>query len=97
MKKVLSKVAIALITPFFLVSCFTMKYDVGSGAQTGVKVEAKNHYVVNGLVPIKTANPTEMAGDAKNYTVTISHSFIDGLVNFLTWGIYNPVSVTVEK
>jgi hypothetical protein len=27
-----------------------------------------------------------MAGDAKNYQVTITHSFIDGLLNALTGG-----------
>jgi hypothetical protein len=74
-----------------------LTYDVGSGAKSGVEVRAKNHYVIYGLVPIDTKDPGKLAGDAKDYTVTIQHSFIDGLVNAITCGIYNPTSIKVTK
>jgi hypothetical protein len=38
-----------------------------------------------------------MAGGAENYDVKIVHSFIDGLINSITFGIYNPVTVIVTK
>lgn len=82
---------------FLMTSCYTLSYSVGRGSQTGVEVTAKNHYLVNGLAPIKTSNPTEMAGDAKDYTVVITHSFIDGLISALTGGIYTPTTITVIK
>ena len=47
--------------------------------------------------PIKTANPTQMAGDAKNYQVTISHTVVDGLINILTGGLYTPTTTIVKK
>jgi hypothetical protein len=38
-----------------------------------------------------------MAGDAKNYEVTIKHTFVDGLLNLLTYGIYTPTTTIVKK
>jgi hypothetical protein len=49
------------------------------------------------LAPIKTANPAKMAGDAQDYEVTITHTFVDGLINVLTSGLYNPTTTIVKK
>ncbi len=38
-----------------------------------------------------------MAGNAANYQVTHSHTFIDGLINILTGGIYTPTTTTIIK
>jgi len=70
---------------------------VGNGAQTGVKVTEKNHYFIYGLAAGKTSDPTVMANGATDYTVRVEHSFIDGLINSLTFGIYNPTTTTVTK
>lgn len=78
-------------------SCYTLTYAVGSGAQTGETITEKNHYLVSGLATIKTSDPTKMAGDAKNYQVIIKHSFVDGLINVLTSGLYTPTTTIVKK
>jgi hypothetical protein len=80
-----------------MASCYTLTYAVGTGAQTGETITKKNHYLVSGLATIKTADPTQMAGDAKNYQVTIKHTFVDGLINVLTSGIYTPTTTIVKK
>ncbi len=82
---------------FSLSSCFTMSYMVGSGPQSGVQVIEKNHYVINGLAPVKVSNPSIMAGDSKNYQVTITHTFIDGLISALTFGLYSPTTTIINK
>jgi hypothetical protein len=82
---------------FMLSSCYTYTYMVGSGPQTNVEVKEKNHYVIGGLAPIKTSNPMKMAGGAANFQVTIQHTFIDGLLSALTFGIYTPTTTTVIK
>jgi hypothetical protein len=38
-----------------------------------------------------------MAGGAKNYDVKNEMTFADGLINSLTFGIYNPTTVTFTK
>ena len=70
---------------------------VGQGAQTGVEVKAKNHYLIAGLAPLSTADPQEMADGASDYEVTIQHTFVDGLINALTFGIYSPTTTIVRK
>jgi len=86
MKKTVINLAFVFVISFLMTSCYTLTYSVGEGAKTGVEVMEKNHYLFYGLAPIKTSDPTKMAGGAKDYTVTITHSFIDGFLSALTWG-----------
>jgi hypothetical protein len=80
-----------------MASCYTLTYAVGDGSKTGETIMEKNHYLIAGLAPIKTADPSKMAGDAKNYQVTISHTVVDGLINILTGGLYTPTTTIVKK
>jgi hypothetical protein len=97
MKKVFTNLVIVLSISILMSSCYTLTYTVGNGAQTGVTMKEKNHYLIYGLVPVGTSNPTQMAGGASDYTVTIQHTFVDGLISAITFGIYNPTTTTVQK
>jgi len=97
MKKGLLKLSLIFAVAIMMTSCYTFTATVGNGPQTGTKVVAHNHYLIAGLAPISTANTKELAGDAKDYSITISHSFIDGLLNLITGGIYTPTTVTITK
>ncbi len=97
MKKTFLHLAFVFAISVFMSSCYTLTYSVGQGAKSGVDVTEKNHYLIYGLAPIKTSDPTKMAGNAKDYTVTIQHTFIDGLLNAITFGIYTPTTTTVKK
>ncbi len=96
----MKKIGTYFMVFFFCVgmsSCFTLTYDVGKGAQSGVTTTAKNHYLINGLVPLGTSNPTEMAKGASDYTVQVQHSFIDGLISAITFGLYAPTTTSVTR
>jgi len=94
MKKALLIITLAI----FCSSCYTVKYNVGEGPQTGVEVKAKNHFLIAGLAPVgNQKSPQELAGNATDYEVKISHTFIDGLLNALTGGIYTPTTTTIRK
>ncbi len=80
-----------------ITSCYTYTFNVGDGAQTGVTVTEKNHYVIYGLAAVSISDPQAMAGGAEHYTVTIEHTFIDGLLNSLTFGLYTPTTTTVRR
>jgi len=97
MKNKFLSFALVCLISFSMASCYTVSYAIGSGSQTGETIMEKNHYLVAGLAPIKTANPTKMAGDAKNYQVTIKHTFVDGLFNLFTSGFYTPTTTIVKK
>jgi len=97
MKKTILNLAGVFFISVLMTSCYTLTYSVGEGAKTGVEVKEKNHYLIYGLAPIKTSDPTKMAAGAKDYTITITHSFVDGLLNVLTGGIYTPTTTIVKK
>jgi len=95
-KKVLSSLFFVVLL-VLMTSCYTYTFNVGEGPQTGVEIVEKNHYVIYGLAPIKTSNPVEMAGGAENYQVTIEHTFVDGLLNAITLGLYTPTTTRVRR
>ena len=82
---------------FLLASCYTYEMTVGEGSQSGKAIVEKNHYLIYGLVPLSQSDPSAMAGDAADYDITITHTFIDGLLNGITGGIYTPTTTIVTK
>lgn len=97
MKKIVLNLTLVLVISVLMTSCYTLTYSVGEGAKTGVEVKEKNHYLIGGLAPVKTSDPRQMAGGAKDYTVTIQHTFVDGLLSAITFGIYTPTTTIVKK
>ena len=78
-------------------SCYTYTSVVGKGPQGSETVTRHNHYLIDGLVTIKTSDSKAMAGEVKDYSVTTQHTFIDGLLSLITFGIYSPTTTTVTK
>ena len=97
MRKKIIQLFFGLGMIFMLQSCYTYTYMEGNGPQTGVEVTEKNNYFIYGLAQGKQSDIKEMAGGAADYKVTIQHTFIDGLLNALTFGIYTPTTTTVTK
>ncbi len=97
MKKLTSNLILVCGLSLLMTSCFTYTHVVGKGAQTGVEVKKMNHYLIYGLAPLNISNPKEMAGGAEDYEVTITHTFLDGLINAITFGIYTPTTTIVKK
>jgi hypothetical protein len=97
MKNKFLSFAVVCLLSLCMTSCYTLTYTVGTGTQTGETIKKKNHYLIYGIAPLKTSDPIKMAGDAKNYEVTIKHTFVDGLLNALTYGIYTPTTTIVKK
>ncbi len=97
MKKFLSVIFISVVLSTSMSSCFSHKFAIGNGSQTGVEVTEKNHFFLYGLIPGKVSNPQNMAGKAENFEVTEVQTFVDGLVGVLTFGIYTPSTTKVQK
>ncbi len=97
MKKLLQNLSFIFLLALLFSSCYTYTFSVGRGAQTGLEIQGKNHYLINGLAPVGTKDFRELAGDATDYDVTITHTFVDGLLSLLTGGIYSPTTVIVKK
>ena len=97
MKKTIKSLAIASLFAVTLSSCYTYTTVVGNGAQGNKEVKAWNHYLIGGLAPVGVSDPAELAGDATDYDVKTEITFVNGLVNALTFGIYAPSTTTVTK
>ncbi|OIP83846.1 MAG: hypothetical protein AUK44_04115 [Porphyromonadaceae bacterium CG2_30_38_12] len=97
MKKKLLKFAFLIVMTVTMTSCYTFTATVGKGPQNGIKTVAHNHYLIYGLAPIATADTKQLVGETENYSITVSHSFIDGFLNALTGGLYTPTTVTIIK
>ena len=97
MKKTFLSLAFIFSLALTMPSCYVHTYNVGNGPQSGVKIKKPNHYFIYGLAPGKTADPIDMADGASDYSVTTKHSFVDGLLNAITFGIYTPTTTIVTK
>lgn len=93
----MKKVFLIVLAAFFLQSCYVHRTVVGEGAQQGLTVKATQHNFIGGLIYGKTPDTQLLAGGAKDYEVVIKHSFIDGLLSFITFGIYNPTTIEVKR
>lgn len=95
-KTILNFVAVAALC-LSMTSCYTYTATVGNGAQTGVEVKGANHYLIYGLVDVGTSDAKAMADGATDYNITTTHTFVDGLLSAITFGIYNPTTTIVTK
>ena len=97
MKNTLKMMAVIFTASILFTSCYSYTTVVGDGAQGNQETTQWNHYVVYGLAPIGVSDAQEMADGAEDYTVYTRHSFVNGLVNALTFGLYAPTTTTVTR
>jgi hypothetical protein len=96
-KKKLKTMIVSLAAAALLTSCYSYTSVVGKGAQGNSEITQWNHYVLYGLAPTGVSDSKKMAGGAENYTVHTRHSFVNGLIGAVTFGIYTPTTTTVTK
>lgn len=97
MKKTIYKSTLLFALVAMLSSCYSYTSVVGTGAQGTTQTTKWNHYLLGGLIPIEVSDSKEMAGGASNYTIFTRHTFINGLIQGVTFGIYTPTTTTVTK
>lgn len=96
-KKIISLLALTVIV-CLLAGCTAHIHKVGQGAQGAEKTEARQWYVLWGLVPINEVNTSELAEGATDYTIKTEHSALDVIINiFTTYVSVVSRTVTVTK
>ncbi|GAA4821709.1 Bor family protein [Algivirga pacifica] len=96
-KKMLRQLAVLICTIALMSSCYPYKVISGNGPQGKGEVTQWNHYVIYGLLPVGVSDPKVLAGDSNDYSVYTRHSFWNGLVSAVTFGIYTPTTTTVKR
>ncbi|MEC4117513.1 Bor family protein [Myroides phaeus] len=97
MKKTTKFLALALLA-VSMTSCYTGRVAVGSTDINDpvYKVNTvKNHALIAGLVPLNDGHKaSQFVKENPNYIVKHQMSFVDGLLGFITFGIYTPTTTT---
>ena len=96
-KRLLKSLAILFTLSLFLSSCYNYTSVVGNGAQGNTQVTEWNNYLLFGLVTLNASDSKAMATGAQDYTVHTRHTFVNGLLQSVTFGIYAPTTTTVTK
>ncbi len=94
----ISKVLLVAIVSVAMTSCFTSKVAVGNASVTAPSVEinkVKNPSLIGGLIPLKEGyDAKDYVGNKENYIIKNQWTFVDGLLHFVTFGVYTPTTTT---
>ena len=97
-KSILLFITFLVLTGLVLSSCYTYTIDHGDGPQKFVETEkTNNHYLIYGLVGLNIKEPAEPKSGTSDYRVIIGKTFIDGLLHYLTGGIYTPTTTIIME
>jgi len=96
--KRLTSIFLVLAMVALMVGCSAHIHTVGKGPQSGATLEARQWYVLFGLVPINDVDTKEMAAGATDYQIKTESSALDIIINIFTCAvsIYSR-TVTVTK
>lgn len=70
-----------IVGMLFVIGCASHTHVVGNGAQGIDTMEARQWYVLWGLVPINEVDSHVMAGGAMDYEITTQLSAVDVVIN----------------
>ncbi len=92
-------VSIVVVVMLFIVTgCTTHIHNVGNGPQTQQTLEARQWYILWGLVPINDINTNSMAGNAADYQITTEYEALDILIGMVVGAVsVSSRTVTVTK
>ncbi|MBL7856065.1 MAG: hypothetical protein JNM57_00135 [Cyclobacteriaceae bacterium] len=97
MKSHRSKFYTLIFVLLFLSACHPTHFVVGEGPQQHRVVTQRNKFLLLGTIPIGTPpDPNRMSNNAADYKITVKLTFLDVVLNVITFGIYSPLTVAVE-
>ena len=92
MKKMLLATALALL----ITGCAQQTFTVQNKAAVAPKETITHHFFVSGIGQKKTVDAAKICGGAENVVKTeTQQTFVNGLLGFITLGIYTPLEARV--
>ena len=70
MRRFVKSLLVLLVILPLLTSCYSHKFVIGNGPQTGIENSGKNNFFLYGLIPGKVSDPQELAAGATDFEVT---------------------------
>jgi hypothetical protein len=91
-------VVLLIVVILFVIGCATHVHQVGKGAQGNETMEARQWYILWGLVPINNVDTNTMAAQTTDYEITTSMTPVDFIINAVVGSVtVNCRTVTVRK
>ena len=92
MKKMLLTTALALL----ITGCAQQTFTVQNKPAGSTKETITHHFFVSGIGQKKTVDAAKICGGAENVVKTeTQQTFVNGLLGFITLGIYTPLEARV--
>jgi len=85
---------LSLFVLMFVWGCAAHQHTIGAGPSSGQTAEARQWYILWGLVPLNEVDSQAMAAGATNYEIQTEQSFLDVVMNIFT-GLVTVYSRTV--
>ena len=92
----MKKTLLILIIPFIFSSCYIHRVSHGNGSIEGYTKKDKQHNFLFGIIS-ETSPIIEEIKNENNYEVEIKITPKDGIIGFLTFGLYVPTTIIVKK
>ena len=90
--------AFLIAAMLFVIGCSAHVHTVGKGAQGSDVTEARQWYILWGLVPLNDVDTSTMVGEATDYEITTQVTALDAIISVVLSEIsVNCRTVTVEK
>lgn len=87
-----------IVVILFVIGCATHVHQVGNGAQGNETMEARQWYILWGLVPINNVDTNTIAAQTTDYEITTSITPVDFIINVVAGSItVNCRTVIVRK
>ena len=100
MKKII-QITLLFCCISLLSGCFATTHVVGAGGISDGKADydakRKKWFLLFGVIPLDDVNAQQLSGDAQDYTVRETFTFIDGMISAVTVGIVVPRTIRVSK
>lgn len=89
---------VVIVSLFAFIGCAAHVHEIGKGATGSDYEEARQWYILYGLVPINEVDTADMAAGATDYTITTQVTPVDFVINLFTSVVtVNSRTVSVEK
>ena len=90
------KLIVLLIIFLSSASCSVHTFTYGDGPMQGYTKVLKQHNFVGGLISDNTPNIGELNGET-DYKIVVKHSIVDSLLSFLSFGLYTPTTIIINR
>ena len=90
------KNATATVLALLITGCAQQTFTVQTNGSSKLKETITHHFFVSGIGQKKTVDAAKICGGAENVVKTeTQQTFVNGLLGFITLGIYTPLEARV--